>query len=371
MKPGMKIERNLFVILFAFVTLSLLMSSCTNVKNSGQSDINKGYGFISVNIDPIIPNNVIYIDNLQQTTDISAKLTNDMYMPATNIKVKATNYNNDAIGLDAFNAITDSPLSMHGYTQQYGQKDYGALEAPVTLRTVRNQPYTANIHFYLCADAMTYYQDSICLAPTGSADSYDKTCSPGNKAVSGGQGAPVAVTSVKTLSTQSSITFILKVVNKGNGLVYRKSDQSSCTYISQNDAGYIKLDYFEVGGKLISGCIGKEARMGYDLSYQKNAGATFTCTVSRSLIGMDNQASTVSESLVAEFAYSYNEQLPSQNVIIKNAPGYTYSDSDYNNAIGSASSGQGQYVGTNSVGVAPGSSFNSQPGSTGQYDVNS
>jgi len=355
MKPRIKIQRHFAAALFSAFILSLMLSACVNIggNNSTTPKYNTGYGFLTVDIKPIMPGNVIYIDSLQQNVNVLAQVYNDMYMPANNVQIKATNYNNNAISLDSFNSITDSQKTLQGYTQDYGARDMGVLQASVIARTVRNQPYAANINFFACADAKTLYSGTVCLAPADASQKYEKTCTPGSQSVTGGQGAPIAVTSIKTLDAASTVTFIITVVNKGNGLVYRKGTQDSCTYISQQDAGYLTMDYLKVGGKELTGCSNKEGRLNFEQAYQKNAAATFTCTVDRSMLNIGTTQSTVKESITAQFSYSYDEQLASQNILIKNAPGYTYSTDDYNNAIGRSGSAPGTYTGSGETPSSP------------------
>jgi len=88
--------------------------------------------------------------------------------------------------------------------------------------------YDANIVVALCYPYKTYASIDVCVDPNPNRDSSLDTCTPGVSGT-GSQGAPVAVSSVDSISQKGKARFVIDISNVGGGNVIKESELSRCT----------------------------------------------------------------------------------------------------------------------------------------------
>ena len=102
----------------------------------------------------------------------------------------------------------------------------------------------------------TYSAPLVCIDP----DPYSmskKVCTPQTQTWSGGQGAPVAVTSIEQENTPNKIFFTIHVANVGGGKIYNTWSLGKCSPYSQgrttvSDLNNIRLEYVKIGQDLLT-----------------------------------------------------------------------------------------------------------------------
>jgi hypothetical protein len=314
----MRKGENRFII--TAMLLSIIMIGMTGCFDNNSPSYNEGYGFITVRIHPIAADaNTIYISSPEQHTVFTAELTNEMFREARGVKLVPDNYN--PLAIDFSKLLSHNFPDMDGYNIDTGYKDYHIMEVNVPVSSIAGRPYTTNLRYHLCAESRTFVETQVCIRPQGQIDNRGGTCTPGTVTLNRGQGAPVAVTSIHQFDSGNAVAFHINVANKGRGLVYSRSDDM-CGFISQDSIGRIDLIEVSISGNRIN-CERTSERLGYTKQYQASSGATFVCSATKSQLEMPSSGGPQSLIFRAEFAYNYHVELPSQNIIIKDAPGFS------------------------------------------------
>jgi len=106
-----------------------------------------------------------------------------------------------------------------------------------------------------CYDYQTTASIAVCVDPKPwKATSREKVCTPGSASVSGGQGAPVAVTNVDVTPMNDKVQMKVTIQNSGNGRVLStQGSAANCPH----DLDYNDLDEVDVQvtlGQVSSGC---------------------------------------------------------------------------------------------------------------------
>ncbi|MFT4309428.1 MAG: hypothetical protein ACMXYL_02995 [Candidatus Woesearchaeota archaeon] len=306
-------------IMAATLLIVLFIGGCNG---SSSTNINEGYGFITARIQSLAPNsNVLYVYHDNQDTMFIAELQNDMFMQAENLMIVPDNFNPEVIQLG--NIQNSFPITMRGYNMTTRIKDHHIIEVPVPLNTrvIQGRPYSTNVRFHMCAVTRTYLETQMCIRHQSTLNPQRSTCTPGPVSLTRGQGAPVAFTSIRQYDSGNMVTFHINVVNRGSGLVYDSSEREECGFIGQDSIGIINLDYLMISGRPAT-CDRTTERMGYTRQYQASSGTTFICRIDKGDIGMSDAESPQQHVIEAQLSYNYYTELPSQNIIIRNAPGY-------------------------------------------------
>lgn len=287
------------------------LTSCT----LGPRAEEQGYRFVEVEIEPFGDNGgMVYVTGTGRDVPFYAYVVNEMREPAENIVFEVTNVNENIVPLPAALASErigdDGTLAGYENTEALPYDDQIAHDVAVE---VPRRKYSTELRYHLCADAQTIIEDTVCIAPAQPSGSYDVTCEPTEKRVSGGQGAPVAIVGIRQSDTIDSVSLHFDVVNYGTGLVFSR-DSDRCSFIPQNEAGIIDLTDVTIGGVAMP--CARQERMGYDLQYQKYEGTSFTCTVDKSRLSIP-PSSTVQLSISATFAYRYHVEAGRQAIIVR------------------------------------------------------
>jgi hypothetical protein len=117
-----------------------------------------------------------------------------------------------------------------GKSDAYPIGGYGTVENPDTVIDIPDtvDSYTANMKVVACYDYTTAASAQVCLDPDPT-NNQDDACQPGSVGLSGGQGAPVAITNINTeTSSTGTVRFTVTLQNVGSGQVIDTSVVSTC-----------------------------------------------------------------------------------------------------------------------------------------------
>ena len=99
-----------------------------------------------------------------------------------------------------------------------------------------NEKYSATVQVTACYKYRTTATPVVCIDPEPGNRIPDKPCRPQVVSMSGGQGAPVAVTKVEPRISSEGIYFTIYIQNVGKGKVISTSKYSSCPFnVDYND----------------------------------------------------------------------------------------------------------------------------------------
>ncbi len=113
-----------------------------------------------------------------------------------------------------------------------GETDIKEFPATITL-TQGVDSYRTTIMATACYSYETMAIPMICIDPDpNSINTKQKACTTKNIALSGGQGAPVAVTKVELIPTSEKLRFNIQISNVGGGVVFDKNSQNCDPYSS-------------------------------------------------------------------------------------------------------------------------------------------
>jgi hypothetical protein len=275
----------------------------------------EGYRFIDLQVEPLGDRSgLILIPAADREIPFFAYVENTMEQPAENVIVEVGNVNDQLIDVKsklASQSIGESG-SLAGFEDTNGRPHWADIAFDVTVRAP-GRPYSTQLRYHLCADVHTVFEETICIAPALPSGMYKETCEPTMKTITGGQGAPIAIVGIRQSDAIDSVSVFFDVVNYGPGLVFSK-DFDNCSSIPQEHVGIVELESVEIGG-VVMDCT-DEARMGYELEYQKYEGTTLTCIVSKDELSMPEDTTT-QFSMKAQFSYRYHTEPVKQALIIR------------------------------------------------------
>jgi hypothetical protein len=213
----------------------VLLIGCTGggiKQKQGDSDFHTGTQGIVMQLVPNAPPSKVYEgDNLV----VSVELFNKGAWPETGSfqgKLEISGFDTSAISgsWDGGNNLPAKLMgkSMYNPTGGYDIMDYSASGVSVPFGA---DSYPADIIVHSCYRYRTHASPIMCIDPTPyEAVSERKVCSVGNKALSGGQGAPVAVTLVEEDVSVDTIYFKIHFKNMGDGTVISSSSYNKCPF---------------------------------------------------------------------------------------------------------------------------------------------
>jgi hypothetical protein len=162
------------------------------------------------------------------------------------------------------------------------------------------------IRAIVCYDYSTAATFNLCVDPNPS-NTGTKACTPDKSvSASGGQGGPVAVTSIQQESGIGQVIFTITIKNVGGGSVIASGKSSSCLTVGQADLNVVSVSGTISSGKPISCSLGKSN----SVRLINNEGLV----VCKADIGKEQNAYVTPLNLVIRYGYEYATQ---KNVEIK------------------------------------------------------
>ena len=138
-----------------------------------------------------------------------------------------------------------SALNPEGGYAQVQWPPYGSLN----IRMPRDiDVYPVTIQATACYDYETKVSIPVCVDPDPYSAIAQKACIPHGAAVGGGQGAPVAVTSIQQESLKGKTIFKIRISNVGDGQVIERGNTPLCTQLTYDKFDQIYYAPFKLGG---------------------------------------------------------------------------------------------------------------------------
>lgn len=220
----------------AFILLILLIFiiGCTgSIKEQDvESEFHKGtQGIVMHFVQNSPPSKVYEGDHLA----VSVELFNKGAYPSTGSfqgKLEISGFDSSAIsgGWDGGNSMP-AELTGRSMYNPIGGYDIMTYEASSVNVPFDADSYPADIIVHSCYEYKTLASPLMCIDPTPyEAVSEHKVCQVGDKSLSGGQGAPVAVTKIEEEVGADTIYFRIYIRNMGGGSVVSPSSYGNCPF---------------------------------------------------------------------------------------------------------------------------------------------
>ena len=199
--------------------------------------------------------------------------------------------------------------------------------------------YPVPLRATACYTYSTVANVLVCVDPDPTSIKREKVCTAQDVSFSGGQGAPVAVTSVGISSAKGRTTFTINIQNAGGGTVFKlgsidKCDPYSTTAPSFNDFDQVQVDSVQVGNRNLD-CKTKDR----SVRLTNNAGFLF-CTLDTT-----GQQLSFQSPLSVKLSYGYRTTITKQITIVR-SPGSTSPQSAADTAQRVADTGANTMGGT-------------------------
>jgi hypothetical protein len=162
-----------------------------------------------------------------------------------------------------------------------------------------------------CYQYVTYADPVVCIDPQPESDNR-KVCQPRSSTWNGGNGAPVAITSIEQENTPRKIIFRINVKNVGAGTVYDAGELEKCSpyypgRVTPEDLNIVRLGDVRIGNVGLANSGGSGGMTCYPevirLDPVKGTGTT-TCTYPLQYVNLKSAYETP---LVVELWYGYSE----------------------------------------------------------------
>jgi len=144
----------------------------------------------------------------------------------------------------AFSTADLEPVSI--YNPEGGYKVMTFNANSINLPAGTNE-YSPIFQATACYPYQTNAMAQVCVDPKPYDTSKKKPCTPANVALSGGQGAPVAVTNVEIVPTTNKAMFRITIQNVGNGDVLVQHGYENCVTPSYTDYNQVNINSIKLG----------------------------------------------------------------------------------------------------------------------------
>ncbi len=129
----------------------------------------------------------------------------------------------------SFNWYNGREYLLNGNTIDYpgGERTIESFEGTISNWPEGLNKMNAPFQLVNCYLYSTFMNVNVCIDPEP-YDERKKVCSPGTHTFSNGQGAPVGITKVETISTKSKVVFHIEIKNLGDGQVFNIGSMTKC-----------------------------------------------------------------------------------------------------------------------------------------------
>ena len=163
--------------------------------------------------------------------------------------------------------------------------------------------FNSNVNLYLCYPYTTSSTFSVCVSNNPLANKKPGECDPNQPlSISGGQGAPVAVTQITQTPGKGLTTLGITIKNVGGGTVIKQDKVGSCLDASEIDENWVHLDEASMSRDKIE-CKPEDIYLNDGVGY-------LTCTVR---LANDVQGAYTTP-LNLKFSYGYMKMEGSKNI---------------------------------------------------------
>jgi len=216
------------------VILLIFIIGCTGsvTDQDIEEDFHKGIQGITMKFVPNAPPSKIYEgDHLA----VSVELFNKGAYPDTSNfqgKLEISGFDTSAIS-GSWQGGNSMPADLQGRSMYNPVGGYGIMTYETSSINVPfdADSYPADVIIHSCYNYKTQASTLMCIDPNPyEAVSEKKVCSVGDKTLSGGQGAPVAVTKIEEEVGADTIYFRIYIRNMGGGTVINPSSYNKCPF---------------------------------------------------------------------------------------------------------------------------------------------
>jgi hypothetical protein len=233
----------LMLILLVFVGCK------TNTTNKPTTDVFKGTNGIIMNFMTEAPRSIIYYsgEDAASVLNIILEMKNKGTY-GTSGNVYLTGFDQSLISItsaqQSFSNADLEPVSI--YNPEGGYKVMNFNANSILFSSGTNE-YSPIFQATACYPYQTNAMAQVCVDPKPYDTSKKKPCTPVNVGLSGGQGAPVAVTNVEILPTTNKAMFKVTIQNVGNGDVLTQHGFEYCVTPSYTDYNQININNINLG----------------------------------------------------------------------------------------------------------------------------
>jgi hypothetical protein len=193
--------------------------------------------------------------------------------------------------------------------------------------------FTQRLKLTACYDYKTLATAQVCIDPEAySQGGGTKICTPGVVTLSGGQGAPIAVTKIDERIAGNMAYFDIHFRNMGSGEVFVGNPSHCYTSIGYNELNRIKVNSVRLSN---SGNIYCEPNIGSNVVLTNGEGFI------KCYANIPRSGDEYLTNLDIELVYSYRESSPLKTINILSAPGGSSSSSTRSSSSTSSSSSSG------------------------------
>jgi hypothetical protein len=256
----------LFFILISIFLLSI--SGCTQNSNSQNSDkIRIGTKGLSLSFLNGLPPDEIIVDpeSSDNIFDVYLQIRNEGAYPSDEEYFEGMVF---ASGFDK--AVIDGSWKDNGYISRdlFGKNMYlpqGSLSDMTYSDSNIEYPfntenYEPTFQVTACYKYRTIASPMICLDPNyGKTNQADNVCAAKDTTLTGGQGAPVAVTKVEHTPSSSKDIFKIEVQNVGGGKIIKSGKYSDCLNLKYDDFDVVNYDVNLEGHSYSKECTPKDS----------------------------------------------------------------------------------------------------------------
>lgn len=240
----------LFVIISA---LSILLASCAPTEREPETvvtETHRGTQGIFFNFLPNHPPAVIYTAGQQDTGHNIVLEVQNLGSETTGVYFYLSGFDPNIIRVgNPVHVIGSlegkSPVNPEGGYTQIQFPTYGTLDVSMPPDI---DVYPATLQATACYDYSTKASLPVCVDPDPYSAVVQRACTPHGATVGGGQGAPVAITSVQQESLRGRAIFKIRISNVGGGQVMENGYSPMCTEVTYDKFDKIHYAPFKLGG---------------------------------------------------------------------------------------------------------------------------
>lgn len=288
-------------MLFVLLVLTFLVVSCQYTQRGKPQPVlaYTGTQGLVINFVPNYPPTVIYSSGNNEDSEHNV---------IVEIRNKGAYKTSGQLYLTGFDQniikITDTPRALptiEGKSPLNLEGGYAQIQFPSTTTFWIDLPegtdvYPVTLQATACYDYRTIATLSVCVDPDPYGVIRQKACVPFGANTGGGQGAPVAITSVQQESLPGKVIFKMTISNVGGGQVLDEGLSSQCTQRLK----YAQQDIIRIVKAQLSGASGScTPSVGQDLRMVNNQ-AQLTCT-----FNLPTGKLAYTTTLEVELAYGY------------------------------------------------------------------
>ena len=297
------------ILLIIFIVSLIFIAGCGQQNQQNQQEIYSGTEGVKMRFLTNTPPSEVFD---RSGLVVLIEYTNAGAYPITNGALYLTGYDPSYL----FGSVMSKGLGgLHGKSLMYPKGETKVVEFSDSSigKPEHIDSFEQKLKLTACYKYMTMASTQVCIDPEPYAvGGGKKTCTPGLKSLSGGQGAPVAVTKIDERIADNIVYFDIHFKNMGSGEAFVGGTNQCYTSLSYNEINRVQVKSVMLSNKRIGNC---EPSLGSSIILTNGEGfiKCYT-TISRS-------GDEYLTNLDVELEYSYRQSAPLKTINIISAPG--------------------------------------------------